>query len=139
MAMEDFRKRIQQTDLYHPVALKRSANVSFPETNVEASGPPDEAFETDIGARPNFSSKSWTLGKLLKKGKRFERVRRVSALDKTKLLQELEQYEQSGDPLIIEDWHKTPNWPTDGLFSPEWLLDHGEQGIFIWIDVDNSN
>lgn len=86
------------------------------------------------------TTRGWTVENLVSKGKRMKPIPRVSAItDYDRLDTIIKQYEDSGIPLIIEDWHKTPNWPTDGLFSPEWLLDHGEQGIFIWIDVDNSN
>ncbi|PAV24014.1 hypothetical protein PNOK_0108200 [Pyrrhoderma noxium] len=76
------------------------------------------------------TTRGWTVENLVSKGKRMKPIPRVSAItDYDRLDTIIKQYEDSGIPLIIEDWNKTPNWPTDGLFSPEWLLDHGEQDI----------
>ena len=76
----------------------------------------------------SVSSKDWTIDGLIKRGPRFQKVPRVSALMSSKqLLAAIEHHECSGTPLIIEGWHKHPKWPKK-QFTVDWLREHGRQG-----------
>ena len=84
-----------------------------PSISTDASG--------DLGA-------DWTFDKILARGIRFRKVSRVSALDTQAMLRAIDSHERNGSPLIIEDWHKHPEWNSD-LFGMEWLLrNKGKQG-----------
>ena len=67
--------------------------------------------------------------RMLDAHRNFRPVRRISALAPPEdLLRELAEYEKSGEPLIIEDWHKHSKWNGD-LLGIEWLLAHaGHKG-----------
>jgi len=56
-----------------------------------------------------ISTKGWALDSLINKSINFHHVRRVSALS-TSLSQIIDDHEESGLPLVIEDCHKHPNW-----------------------------
>ena len=76
----------------------------------------------------SFTTKDWSLEGLLKKGKRFFPVPRVSAVDDQSPLQEtLLKYDKGTMPLVVEDWHKHPDWPGQ-KFNLEWLREHGQKG-----------
>lgn len=143
--MENLRRRLMQSsDVLVAAPLKRSANIESEREPVPSGEVPFSADEAISAAgvdppRLTFSSRDWTLNKVLKRGKRFQSVRRVSALDKN-LLHELEQYEKSacGEPLIVENWHQHPRWPK-GLFDLEWLVEHyGQQSMHCLLSVKSS-
>lgn len=84
-------------------------------------GPPPQLAA--VNQPHKIQAKDWSLEHLLS-NTNFRSVRRVSALLPTsRLLHELESHERDGLPLIIEGWHKHPQWPKD-LFDMEWLLKH---------------
>lgn len=56
-----------------------------------------------------ISTKGWTLDSLIKQSINFHHVRRVSALSSS-LSQIIDDHEESGLPLVVEDCHKHPNW-----------------------------
>lgn len=58
---------------------------------------------------------------LLARSPVFQPVKRVSALSDREMHQAIMEHEKSGEPLIIEDWHKHPDWPGD-MFGVDWLL-----------------
>lgn len=80
---------------------------------------------------PNrVSTAGWRLDGLLAAGKNFQAVPRVSArLSADELNNAIEKHERDGVPLIIEGWHHVPAWPKI-LFTPEWLLEHGDKGKY---------
>lgn len=91
---------------------------------------PNMEYEVTQQTRPKIfvSSKDWSVGGLLQQGEsRFKEVPRVSALAPLELLSAIQQHEESGIPLIIEDWHKHPKWPKD-KFTLDWFREHGQQG-----------
>lgn len=51
----------------------------------------------------------------------FQPVKRVSALSRRDMDEAIAEHEKSGEPLIIEDWHKHPDWPSH-MFGMDWLL-----------------
>ncbi|TFK88097.1 hypothetical protein K466DRAFT_87058 [Polyporus arcularius HHB13444] len=71
---------------------------------------------------PYLTCKQWDVQDMVKTHSNFRPVRRVSALaPPAELLRELAEYEKSGLPLIIEDWHKHPGWKGE-LLGIDWLL-----------------
>ncbi|KAH8116845.1 hypothetical protein DFH11DRAFT_1505692, partial [Phellopilus nigrolimitatus] len=91
-----------------------------------------KAFGATLAAPPPTTTEGWTLDGLLALGARMQRVPRVSALQSAVRLEKIiREHEASGMPLIIEGWDKTPHWPRDGLFSFEWLLEHGDERIAV--------
>jgi hypothetical protein len=129
--MEQIRKRMMQDiDFNSPSPLKRSIHAEILDVvpiplDVEVSTLPQEPIlQASACTSSNLSSRGWSFKKLMKRGKRFKPVPRISAtlMTEEELLRKIEQYEQSGDPLIIEDWHKHPNWPK-GLFDLNALLE----------------
>lgn len=78
------------------------------------------------------TTKGWTLDSLVALGKRMEPVPRISALQGRAVVEEeIRRSEAEGTPLVIEDWHKTPCWPKDSLFEAEWLLEHGDESMYL--------
>lgn len=77
----------------------------------------------------SFTTKDWSLEGLLKQGERFHSVPRVSAVGgQSESLQEtLLRYDKKTIPLVVEDWHKHPDW-LGGKFNLEWLREHGQKG-----------
>ncbi|KAK0196957.1 hypothetical protein F5146DRAFT_919505 [Armillaria mellea] len=79
----------------------------------------------------SFTTKDWSLEGLLKKGKRFFPVPRVSAVDDQSPLQKtLLKYDKGTMPLVVEDWHKHPDW-LGQKFNLEWLREHGQKDIAV--------
>lgn len=126
--MESFRQRIGQNygelvplgNSKVPTRRYREEFTAEPKTKIEASVDPGETAFGGSG----ISSKYWTFDGLRQQSKRFQPVKRISAsLPNATLLHYLEEYEAHGKPLIIEDWHKHPNWPKD-LFDIDRLLEH---------------
>ncbi|KAK0503539.1 hypothetical protein EDD18DRAFT_1063806 [Armillaria luteobubalina] len=79
----------------------------------------------------SFTTRDWSLEGLLKKGKRFFPVPRVSAGSQLEdLLKPLLQYGRNTIPLVIEDWHKHPDWLGPKL-NLEWLKEHGQKDIAV--------
>ncbi|RPD80033.1 hypothetical protein L226DRAFT_454024 [Lentinus tigrinus ALCF2SS1-7] len=98
-----------------------------------AAAPPSPARATTpprIGktsSTPLLTCKDWDFQAMLDAHRNFRPVRRISALvPPDALLRELTEYEKSGEPLIIENWHKHPKWQGD-LLGMEWLLAHAGQ------------
>lgn len=81
----------------------------------------------EAGSTPIVTSRDWTVDGLVEQGgKHFRPVTRVSAFDKSpdEIRRVVEDYERSGQPLIVQDLHKSKHWPAD-IFNVEWLLEHG--------------
>ncbi|KAI0721127.1 hypothetical protein C8T65DRAFT_786041 [Cerioporus squamosus] len=71
-----------------------------------------------------MTCKGWDVKDMVEAHRNFRPVRRISALAPLdELLRELAEYEKSGVPLIIEDWHKHPRWQGE-LLGIDWLLAH---------------
>ncbi len=86
---------------------------------------------------PYLTCKQWDVQDMVKTHRNFRPVRRVSALaPPAELLRELAEYERSGLPLIIEDWHKHPGWKKE-LLGIDWLLanvgDKGTQHKLLYV------
>lgn len=78
----------------------------------------------------SISSQDWTSAPaLVKQGKRFELVPRVS-ISAHELSSTIQAHERSGVPLIIEGLHKHTEWPKD-MFHIDWLREHGQQGAHV--------
>jgi hypothetical protein len=102
-------------------------HVSSHDSRVANSEPESSSSYLDLqDQRSQYSAKmsrgfvtsvDWSLETLLGSGKRFLPVQRISALDPT-LGSLISQFEQSGIPLVIADWHRHPKWPQE-LFSIE--------------------
>jgi hypothetical protein len=73
-----------------------------------------------------ISTIEWSLESLVASGKRFHIVPRVSASSK-KLPTEIDYYEQSGIPVIIEGWDQHSGWPKK-LFHIDGFSAHGPAG-----------
>ncbi|CAL1704721.1 unnamed protein product [Somion occarium] len=87
---------------------------------------------------PSVSTKDWTLHGLLREGKRFQEVPRISA-SSPHLIERIKAFEMDGIPLVIEDWHKETNWPT-AMFSVDWLMAHfGDDSITARNVLDRSD
>ncbi|KAI0748095.1 hypothetical protein C8Q80DRAFT_1270539 [Daedaleopsis nitida] len=75
-------------------------------------------------AAPRLTCRGWSITAFCDSYKNFQPVRRISALIPPSELQEaLHNHDSTGEPLIIEDWHKHPQW-REGLVSMEWLLEN---------------
>ncbi|KAK0483780.1 hypothetical protein IW261DRAFT_1332995 [Armillaria novae-zelandiae] len=80
----------------------------------------------------SFTTRDWSLERLLKKGERFFPVPRVSAVagGQSPLKETLRQYDRDTIPLVVEDWHKHPDW-LGQKFNLEWLREHGQKDIAV--------
>jgi hypothetical protein len=78
------------------------------ETSVEYISPPLKL--------PIFTA-GWTLSSIVESSQTFRRVPRVSC-NNSNLQMEIEKYEATGVPLIMEGWHNHKNWPKQ-LFNIE--------------------
>lgn len=80
----------------------------------------------------SISSQGWTSAEaLVKRGKRFKLVKRVSAVSsEAQVSLAIQEHDQFGEPLIIEKLHQKSGW-IGGIFNIEWLLKHGEQGAYL--------
>ncbi|OCH88258.1 hypothetical protein OBBRIDRAFT_734811 [Obba rivulosa] len=91
---------------------------STTEAHEYRSDVPSNSSETP--ARP--TCQGWTLIRILEAGERFRHIPRISALrPQDELWQAIREHETAGIPLIIEDWHKHPQWPSN-MFDVEWLV-----------------
>lgn len=70
------------------------------------------------------SSSGWTFQGLLNRGPRFRPVRRLDATKNTNLDLARVQSENTELPLVIGNFHKRSDWPTE-IFDLGWLRDHG--------------
>lgn len=95
------------------------------ETSPNISG--SELPSTDApDKQPFITTKGWTLEGLIDSGKSFVEVKRISAsASPEELAKAITEFEDKGTPLIISGCHELESWPKDGLFSPEWLIEHG--------------
>jgi hypothetical protein len=99
-----------------------------PLTNATTTTSMEYVVAEQSRSRIFVSSKDWTVDALVKRGPRFREVPRVSALQPLpKLVAAIETHERSGVPLIIEGWHKHPEWPKN-KFTVDWFREHGQQG-----------
>lgn len=82
---------------------------------------------SNVDNRLPFSCKHWTLDGLLGHSPRFKAIRRVSALqDPRELAKIISKFDETGEPLIIEGWHKHVKWDRN-LFTPAHFCEHGQQ------------
>lgn len=111
----------------HPLTTRSSPDESLRELgNVRAMPDADEHEQKLV------STKGWTLEHLIEMG--MKPVERVSALQGASDIQKaIRRYEDDGIPTIIEDWHKTAQWPKDDLFTVNWLLENGEQSTWLYL------
>lgn len=90
------------------------------DSNARAANEPEPQLESEsffgfnpIDSMPLASTKGWALDLLIARAPRtFHHVDRVSAaLPAAELAKTIEEYEESGRPLVIEGFHKLPSWP----------------------------
>lgn len=88
--------------------------------------PPSSAKER-VQPVSSISAKDWDLDDLLTQHSPFKPVKRISATSSpTDIARAMAEHESSGEPLIIEDYHRRDAWPRE-MFSVEWLLQkHGD-------------
>ena len=111
--LENPENTIPKESLPEPAPPPRSTVLSTP-------APPDERRSTP--PLPRISCKGWSVSGLREKYANFREVRRVKAsVLASEPSQVLQDYERSGEPLIVEDLHKHPKWREE-LLSMEWLL-----------------
>ncbi|RPB10507.1 putative JmjC domain protein [Morchella conica CCBAS932] len=75
------------------------------------------------------------INELVKSCRNFHHVSRADArtFNSAERLKEMIQSQviDGGKPLVLENWHETPDWPK-WIFKPEWLVDnHGQDPINI--------
>ncbi|KAF9475840.1 hypothetical protein BDN70DRAFT_883160 [Pholiota conissans] len=75
------------------------------------------------------STKNWTLGGILSQGSNFHAVHRVSILSDA-LSETILEYDAQGVPLVIEDFHKHPEWP-QYLFTLDKFIDGTSPNIHV--------
>lgn len=103
-----------------PTASQKSASPDM-EYVLEHQGPP----------KTTISSKDWTVDGLVERGKRFEKVARVSIhASSAEVAAAIEYHELAGTPLIIEGLHKHKSWPKE-MFEIDWFREHGEKGMSV--------
>ncbi|KAF8163484.1 hypothetical protein B0H34DRAFT_781185 [Crassisporium funariophilum] len=86
-----------------------------------------------------ISTKGWSLDTLIEKGDNFQQVHRVSAASSS-LLETIVEFDKKGIPLVLEGWHKHPNWPHD-KFTPEYFASNTTPNINVrnihdWTDSE---
>jgi len=72
----------------------------------------------------SVSTRGWTLEDILARSDNFcavpsKNVEHLAA-DEIQIL--IRDFEESGIPLLMQNWHKRPGW-NPNLFSPSWLYD----------------
>ncbi|KAI1795904.1 hypothetical protein LXA43DRAFT_881109 [Ganoderma leucocontextum] len=73
-------------------------------------------------APPRISCEGWNVSELCRKYPNFHEVRRVKASTVHEDLSRImDEYENAGNPLIIEGWDEHPDWRPD-LLNMDWLL-----------------
>lgn len=78
-------------------------------------------LETAGDGGTHITTAGWTLEGLLKDGKNFKPIERISALgDPKDIERKVREYEEKNIPLIVEDCHKHEYW-NEGLFTVEHL------------------
>lgn len=82
---------------------------------------------------PLASTKGWSLDSLIAHAPgTFYHVDRVSAkLPPDELATKIEQYEQSGRPLVIEGFHTLPSWPKKKFTLDSFVKDAAEGESFV--------
>lgn len=86
-------------------------------------------FDRATPAKSFVSSKDWNLSGLIQSSPNFRQVPRVSASHSVAQVQAaIDEFEHTGEPLIIEGLHKHPGWRRD-LFDIEWFRQHGPKGM----------
>ncbi|KAL6298227.1 hypothetical protein BKA93DRAFT_812084 [Sparassis latifolia] len=122
-----------------PISLSSPIRI-FPEPpTMEASTSRRLTLDIDPTKPIPVTTYGWTFDGLISKGNRFKPVPRVSALASVRELEEVvKNHEQSGIPLVIENWHERPEWRKD-IFNVDWLLEHHGNDIFPVRNVHNRN
>ncbi|KAF7967218.1 hypothetical protein HWV62_35148 [Athelia sp. TMB] len=108
-------------------------------TNTMRSGLTEPPASTKI----LISTRDWESAEaLVQRGRRFKLTRRVDVMasSEEQIASAIQQHERSGEPLILENMHKHPNWLGDG-FHVDWLRENGEQeararNVHDWSDKD---
>lgn len=120
--MEKFRNKLRPREWGEPVCTLPYTggarppidhvreNISVP-IAVSGSDPLGPTHPSPIPL-PMISTKGWTLDSLINKSLNFHHVRRVPA-SSSSLPQIINDHENSGVPLVIEDCHKHPSWPKE--------------------------
>lgn len=80
-----------------------------------------------------ISTKGWTADNLIALSEQFYLVQRVRA-NSASLSQEIEKFERSGVPLVVEGWQDHPHWPKS-TFDIDWLASHGPQGAYFCFHI----
>ncbi|KAM5535184.1 hypothetical protein V8D89_011120 [Ganoderma adspersum] len=112
--------------------LDGSANIVFKESPSAKPSPPlshtfPPASRPSEGPRatpapPRISCEGWNISELCRKYPNFHEVRRAKASTvQEDLSRIMDEYENAGNPLIIEGWHEHPAWRQD-LLNLDWLL-----------------
>ncbi|KAF7973410.1 hypothetical protein HWV62_15209 [Athelia sp. TMB] len=94
-------------------------------TNTMRSGLTEPPASTKI----LISTRDWESAEaLVQRGRRFKLTRRVGVMasSEEQIASAIQQHERSGEPLILENMHKHPNWLGDA-FHVDWLRENGEQ------------
>ncbi|KAI0093671.1 hypothetical protein BDY19DRAFT_918246 [Irpex rosettiformis] len=123
----EVRKPMKQNQLATDSSSKPSS--SRPPT-IRTSAAKSSASRVKVtGTFPStMSSSQWDFEKIIQQGKNFKNIRRISAqLPEEEMARTIKEYDDSGEPLIIEGFHKSATWPQK-VFDVDWLLEHyGEQ------------
>jgi hypothetical protein len=71
------------------------------------------------------STRGWTLENILARSANFYAVpsKNVEHLAADEIEFAVRDFEESGIPLLMQNWHKRPGW-NPNLFSPLWLRDN---------------
>lgn len=89
-----------------------------------------------VPTKLSISSQDWTSAEaLVKRGRRFKLVKRVSAVPESEeqVSLAIHEHERSGEPLILDKLHRRPGW-IGGAFNVDWLRKNGEQGACLrWL------
>ena len=117
LRMESIRRKLMEQEPYM-YAVEKPTSVSSASTST-VPGPVESVSRRD--RTHSISAKAWTLERLLTQSPTLQPVKRVSALSERDMLQAIAEHETTGEPLIIEDWHKHPKWPSE-MFSMDWLV-----------------
>lgn len=111
------RERSCAVCVREPTSNPDGISMPFPPV-VNVTPPPRFAISTD----------GWSLDYLLKQSNNFREIPRVHAtsLDLSRRIGRFESSKEN-EPLVIEGWHETPEWPSD-LFTIDWLRQNGKSG-----------
>lgn len=114
-----------------PASPATAGPSSQPSRETQSQGesyiPPTPVPSSD-GKNPETKSavitcNGWSVSKLRANHPNFREVQRVSALDLAEMEQALKAYDELGEPLIIQDWHKLPSW-RGKIMSLGWMMEN---------------